>query len=91
MYHYHLARALEQAGEPAGAVPEYREAIRLAPAVPVPYRALGLLLDRQGDGAGALQALERAAELDPGGTVMDAQARGRLEALRRKAGRQRSP
>jgi tetratricopeptide (TPR) repeat protein len=91
VYHYHLARALEQAGEPAGAVPEYREAIRLAPAVPVPYRALGLLLDRQGDGAGALQALERAAELDPGGTVMDAQARGRLEALRRKAGRQRSP
>lgn len=91
VYRYHLARGLEQAGEAPGAVAEYREAIRLAPAVPVPYRALGLLLDRQGDRGGALAALGRAAELDPGGSVMDAQARGLLEALRRKAGRTPSP
>ena len=91
VYHYHLARGLDLAGNPAGAVAEYRESIRLAPGVPVPYRALGLLLDRQGDSQGALSALERAEALDPGGAVMDAEARGRLEALRRKTGRTRSP
>src|SRR6185503_19993620 len=91
VYHYHLARGLERAGNPAGAAAEYRESIRLAPGVPVPYRALGLLLDRQGDSQGALSALERAEALDPGGAVMDAEARGLLAALRRKMGRTRSP
>ena len=91
VYHYHLARGFDRAGNPAGAVAEYREAIRLAPGVPVPYRALGLLLDRQGDSQGALTALEQATALDPGGVVMDAEARGLLESLRRKTGRTRSP
>jgi tetratricopeptide (TPR) repeat protein len=91
VYHYHLARALEQAGDLAAAATEHREAIRLAPSVPVPYRALGLLLERMGDRDGALAALERAAALDPGGTVMDAKARALLKGLRRSSGGKRSP
>jgi tetratricopeptide (TPR) repeat protein len=85
VYRYHLARALEQSGDWTAAAAEYREAIRLAPTVPVPYRGLGLLLERQGDHEQALAALERAAGLDPGGTVMDGKTRALLETLRRRA------
>jgi protein O-mannosyl-transferase len=84
IYRYHLARVLEQAGDLQGASTHYREAIRLAPSVPFPYKALGLLLDRLGDRDGAVAALERAAALDPGGSVMDEAARGILVGLRRR-------
>ncbi len=87
VYRYHLAGALEQSNDLPQAAAQYREAIRLAPGVPIPYRALGLLLERMGDHSGALAALERAAALDPGGTVMDDRARALLVSLRRK-GRQ---
>ena len=83
IHRYQLGRALEADGRPQEAMAQYRESIRLAPSAPVPRRALGLLLHRLGDGAGALEALERAAALDAGGTVMDAEARRLLESLRR--------
>jgi len=85
VYRYHLARALEQSNDLQQAATEYREAIRLAPSVPIPYRGLGLLLERLGDHDGALVALERAAALDTGGTVMDETARVLLATLRRRA------
>jgi tetratricopeptide (TPR) repeat protein len=83
IYRYNLGGAYEQAGRLPEAVAQYRESIRLAPSAPVPRRALGLLLHRLGDGAGALEALERATALDPGETVMDAEALRVLEVLRR--------
>jgi len=42
------------------------EAVRLAPAVAMPYKRLGMLQHRQGDPAGARAAFERALELEPG-------------------------
>ena len=81
---YHLARALEQSNNLSEAAAQYREAIRLAPGVPIPYRGLGFLLERMGDHGGALAALERATDLDPGGTVMDDRARALLVSLRRR-------
>lgn len=83
VYRYHLGRALEQTGNLEGAASQYREAIRMAPAVPVAHKALGLLLHRLGDREGAASALERAAELDTTGTVMDDSARALLASLRR--------
>ncbi|OLD63243.1 MAG: hypothetical protein AUI47_09785 [Acidobacteria bacterium 13_1_40CM_2_68_5] len=84
VYRYHLARALEQSNNLPEAAAQYRDAIRLAPGVPIPYRGLGFLLERMGDHGGALAALERAADLDPGGTVMDDRARALLVSLRRR-------
>ena len=83
VYRYHLARALEQTGNLQEAATQYREAIRMAPSVPVAHKALGLLLHRLGDREGAASALERAAELDTNGTVMDDSARALLASLRR--------
>ncbi|OLC55039.1 MAG: hypothetical protein AUH92_02955 [Acidobacteria bacterium 13_1_40CM_4_69_4] len=85
VYRYHLARALERSDDLPEAAAQYREAIRLAPAVAIPYRGLGLLLERMGDHDGALTALERASGLDPAGTVMDDRARALLASLRRRA------
>jgi len=87
VYRYHLARALEQSGNFQGAAGQYREAIRLAPTAPLPYKALGVLLDRLGDRDGALSALERAEALDSGDSVMDATTRALLAALRCGAAR----
>ncbi|MBI1951963.1 MAG: tetratricopeptide repeat protein [Acidobacteria bacterium] len=91
VYRHHLARALEKTGNSQAAAAEYGEAIRLAPSVPVPYKALGLLLERQGDREKALAALERAAALDPGGTIMDAKSRALLDSLRRRAAGRSGP
>jgi len=78
---YRLGKALEQAGRDDEAAAAYRESARLAPASPVPYRALGLLLARRGDRDGARAALERALALDTGHTVMDPAARRVLDEL----------
>ena len=79
---YREGRALEKAGDPAAAVLAYRASSGLSPSSPVPLRSLGLLLLRQGDRPAAREALERALALDPGGSVMDAEARAALDALR---------
>jgi tetratricopeptide (TPR) repeat protein len=79
---YRAGRAWERAGRADEAVAAYRESIRTAPGSPVPQKALGQLLLKRGDRAGARQALQRAAELDPGGKVMDAAALRTLEELR---------
>jgi Flp pilus assembly protein TadD len=81
MLRYRLGRALETAGKPDEAVAAYRESIRLAPDIPVPLKALGLLLASQGRNDEAREALERARRLDPKGTVMDAAAIRVLERL----------
>ncbi|HUD71168.1 MAG TPA: tetratricopeptide repeat protein, partial [Dongiaceae bacterium] len=82
---YRLGRAHERAGREAEAIAAYRESARVAPASPVPRRALGLLLDRRGDAAGARAALEEAERLDQGGGVFDAEARRVLDRLRAAA------
>jgi len=82
---YRLGRVLEQAGRDDEAAAAYRESARLAPASPVPYRALGLLLARRGESAAARAALERALALDADGTVMDPATRRVLEELRAPA------
>ncbi len=82
---YREGRALEKAGDPAAAVEAYRASSGLSPSSPVPLRSLGLLLLRQGDGPAAREALERALVLDPGGSVMDAEARAALDTLRSRA------
>jgi protein O-mannosyl-transferase len=87
IFRYQLARAMEQAGRRTEAAAQYREAIRLAPSVPVPQKGLGLLLYRMGDRRGALEALERAAALDPTGRVMDEESRRILAGLRSRPGR----
>jgi Flp pilus assembly protein TadD len=79
---YRLGLSLERGGRDDDAAVAYRESARLAPASPVPYKALGLLLVRRGERDAARAALERAAALDTGGTVMDAAARRVLEDLR---------
>jgi tetratricopeptide (TPR) repeat protein len=79
---YRAGRAWERAGRADEASAAYRESIREAPGSPVPQKALGLLLLTRGDRAGARQALERAAALDPGGSVMDDAALRTLEGLR---------
>jgi Flp pilus assembly protein TadD len=79
---YRAGRAWERAGRADEAAAAYRESIRKAPGSPVPQKALGLLLLARGDRAGAREALERAAVLDPGGSVMDDAARRTLEGLR---------
>jgi tetratricopeptide (TPR) repeat protein len=83
IYHYQLGRALERRGLIADATEEYRLSIRIAPSSPIPLRALGLLLFRTGDRAAALDALERAAALEPAGAVLDADAKRALAELRR--------
>ncbi len=83
IYHYQLGRVLERTGRVAEATEEYRISIRIAPASPIPLRALGLLLYRGGDRAGALDALEKAAALDPAGSALEADAKRALSELRR--------
>ncbi len=68
---------------------QYRESARLSPGSPVPWRALGMLLAKTGDRAGAEQALARAADLDPQGKVMDDAARRLLLSLRDRSGARR--
>ena len=63
----------------------YREAIRIAPDSPIPYRNLGMLLDRLGDREGARRALESCAALDRRGTVLDEEAQTTLDRLRGEA------
>jgi tetratricopeptide (TPR) repeat protein len=78
---YRAGRAWERAGHGDEAAAAYRESILAAPGSPVPRKALGLLLLKRGDRAGAREALERAATLDPSGSIMDAEARRTLEGL----------
>jgi len=78
---YRLGRTLEQAGRDDEAAAAYRESARRAPASPVPYKALGLLLARRGEREAARAALERARALDTGGTVMDPATRRTLDEL----------
>jgi Flp pilus assembly protein TadD len=78
---YRQGRALEKSGDPPGAAAAYRASSDLSPSSPVPLRALGLLLLRRGDRPAARAALERALALDPGGAVMDDEARRALADL----------
>jgi hypothetical protein len=59
------ALGLSERGDVAAAILSCRQAITLNPTAPQAYSMLGLLLERAGDGAGAITAYERVLELDP--------------------------
>lgn len=60
-----LARARNAAGDRAGAIRAYREAIRRAPGVVEYHINIGILLQQSGDARSALRAYSEAARLDP--------------------------
>jgi hypothetical protein len=62
---YERGNALLFAGNAAGAVAAYREAVRLAPADPIGYRGLGLAYEQTGDTAAAVRALQKYLKLAP--------------------------
>ena len=62
---YLLAQCEEAAGGFDLAAARYRDAIRNLPNHPPPYARLALVLDRQGDRAGAVAAAEKAVALRP--------------------------
>jgi predicted Zn-dependent protease len=71
------------AGQEAAALAAYREAVALDPKLAGAWRGLGLLLERQGDQAGARQALQRYLELAP-----DAPDRAHVRAALQRSERQ---
>ena len=63
---YERGNAQLFAGDAAGAVATYRQAVHLAPADPIGYRGLGLAYEQQGETASALRALHKYLKLAPG-------------------------
>jgi VWFA-related protein len=62
---YHLAAALREAGDFAGAEDALREALRRAPKSGPTHNLLGLILFKRGDVAGAMAELRAGAALQP--------------------------
>ena len=65
---YERGNALLFAGDAAGAIAAYREAVRDAPMDPIGYRGLGLAYEQQGETAAALRALRKYLKLAPDAT-----------------------
>ena len=64
--HNNRGHALGRMGDPAGALEEYSEALRLNPGYADAYYNRANVLDGQGDLAGAIADYDRAIELNPG-------------------------
>jgi tetratricopeptide (TPR) repeat protein len=62
---YHLGEELLHIGRPDAAEPWFRQALKLAPASPLPYEGLGLLAARRGEPDQAVRLLRQAALLGP--------------------------
>jgi protein O-GlcNAc transferase len=80
--HFGAGHVRAELGQTEAAERDFRQAVRLDPALFRAHFELGRLRERQGDDAGALAAYRAALERNPGLTA----ARYRLAALLRKAG-----
>lgn len=65
MYHYKLSIALQRNGDIAGRQKELETTVRLDPKLPAAQAALGYLLSRQGDTAGAIEHFRAAVDAAP--------------------------
>jgi hypothetical protein len=62
---YERGNALLFAGDAAGAVAAYRQAVQAAPTDPIGYRGLGLAYEQKGDTAAAIRSLQKYLKLAP--------------------------
>lgn len=63
--HYNLALALDDEGDFAGGIPEYREALAIDGKYAVGHAYLGSALGRSGDWASAIRKCQTALSLEP--------------------------
>jgi hypothetical protein len=82
---YERGNALLFAGNAAGAIAAYREAIHQAPGDPIGYRGLGLAYEQKGDTTAAIRALRKYLKLAPDAADRSIISR-RIERLGKHAG-----
>jgi Flp pilus assembly protein TadD len=82
---YERGNALLFAGDAAGAIAAYREAVHDAPTDPIGYRGLGLAYEQKGETASAIRALHKYLKLAPGAADRTIISR-RIDRLSKTAG-----
>jgi len=82
---YERGNALLFAGDAAGAIAAYRDAVHDAPTDPIGYRGLGLAYEQKGETASAIRALHKYLKLAPGAADRTIISR-RIDRLSKNAG-----